>query len=63
MLRLSKRTDRDYYLAGDDIVRLEASPHLEGFRARGVEVVLLADTVDNFWVASGHHLMASRSNR
>jgi molecular chaperone HtpG len=42
-----------YYLAGDDIARLEASPHLEGFRARGVEVLLLADPVDNFWVASG----------
>jgi len=39
-----------YYLAGDDLARLEASPHLEGFRARGVEVLLLADPVDNFWV-------------
>jgi molecular chaperone HtpG len=42
-----------YYLAGDDIGRLEASPHLEGFRARGVEVLLLADPIDSFWVASG----------
>jgi molecular chaperone HtpG len=42
-----------YYLAGDDIARLEASPHLEGFRARGVEVLLLADPVDSFWVTSG----------
>ena len=42
-----------YYLAGDDLARLEASPHLEGFRARGVEVLLLADPVDSFWVASG----------
>jgi len=42
-----------YYLAGDDIARLEASPHLEGFRARGVEVLLLPDPVDNFWVMSG----------
>jgi molecular chaperone HtpG len=39
-----------YYLAGDDIARLEASPHLEGFRARGVEVLFLTDPVDNFWV-------------
>jgi molecular chaperone HtpG len=38
-----------YYLAGDDMARLEASPHLEGFRARGVEVLLLADPVDSFW--------------
>ena len=42
-----------YYLAGDDIARLEASPHLEGFRARGVEVLLLADPIDSFWVTSG----------
>jgi molecular chaperone HtpG len=41
-----------YYLAGDDIARLEASPHLEGFRARGVEVLLLADPIDSFWVTS-----------
>ena len=42
-----------YYVTGDDIARLETSPHLEGFRARGVEVLLLADPVDNFWVTSG----------
>jgi molecular chaperone HtpG len=42
-----------YYLAGDDIARLESSPHLEGFRARGIEVLLLPDPVDNFWVTSG----------
>jgi molecular chaperone HtpG len=42
-----------YYLAGDDIARLESSPHLEGFRARGVEVLLLPDPVDSFWVMPG----------
>jgi molecular chaperone HtpG len=41
-----------YYLAGDDIARLETSPHLEGFRARGVEVLFLPDPVDSFWVTS-----------
>jgi molecular chaperone HtpG len=41
-----------YYLAGDDIARLQASPHLEGFRARGIEVLLLSDPVDSFWVMS-----------
>jgi molecular chaperone HtpG len=41
-----------YYLAGDDVARLENSPHLEGFRARGVEVLYLADPVDSFWVTS-----------
>jgi molecular chaperone HtpG len=41
-----------YYLAGDDIARLETSPHLEGFRARGVEVLFRPDPVDSFWVTS-----------
>jgi len=41
-----------YYLVGDDLARLDASPHLEGFRARGIEVLLLADPVDSFWVAA-----------
>jgi molecular chaperone HtpG len=42
-----------YYLAGDDMERLKSSPHLEGFRARGIEVLLLADPVDSFWVMPG----------
>ena len=41
-----------YYLAGDDLRRLETSPQLEGFRARGIEVLLLPDPVDSFWVTS-----------
>ena len=34
---------------GDDTDALAKSPQLEGFRARGVEVLLLADQVDAFW--------------
>ena len=41
-----------YYLVGDDLERLKKSPHLEGFRARGIEVLLLPDPVDAFWVNS-----------
>jgi molecular chaperone HtpG len=39
-----------YYIAGDDLARLKSSPHLEGFQTRGIEVLLLADPVDTFWV-------------
>jgi molecular chaperone HtpG len=39
-----------YYIAGDNLAQIEASPHLEGFRARGVEVLLLSDIVDSLWV-------------
>lgn len=41
-----------YYLTGDDLQRLSASPQLEGFRARGIEVLLLPDPVDSFWVST-----------
>jgi molecular chaperone HtpG len=41
-----------YYIVGDDLTRLKSSPHLEGFRARGIEVLLLADPVDTFWVVA-----------
>ena len=41
-----------YYLAGGEPERLKASPHLEGFRARGVEVLLLSDPIDSFWTSS-----------
>ncbi len=39
-----------FFMTGDDRARLEVSPQLEGFRARGVEVLLLTDPVDSFWV-------------
>jgi molecular chaperone HtpG len=38
-----------YYATGSDLERIAASPQLEGFRARGVEVLLLPDQVDSFW--------------
>jgi molecular chaperone HtpG len=41
-----------YYLAGGNLDQLKASPHLEGFLARGVEVLLLSDPVDSFWVTT-----------
>jgi molecular chaperone HtpG len=39
-----------YYLVGESAERIAASPQLEGFRARGVEVLLLSDPIDAFWV-------------
>ena len=39
-----------YYLVGGSLDQLKASPQLEGFRARGIEVLLLTDSVDSFWV-------------
>lgn len=39
-----------YYALGDDLTALKRSPQLEGYRARDVEVLLLSDPVDAFWV-------------
>ncbi|MFA1674032.1 molecular chaperone HtpG [Rhizobium mongolense] len=39
-----------YYLTGNNLDHLKASPQLEGFRARGIEVLLLTDSIDSFWV-------------
>ncbi|PTD27843.1 molecular chaperone HtpG [Sphingomonas fennica] len=42
-----------YYAVGADLDRLASSPQLEGFRARGIDVLLLTDQVDSFWASSG----------
>ena len=42
-----------YYATGADADRLASSPQLEGYRARGIEVLLLTDQVDSFWVTAG----------
>jgi molecular chaperone HtpG len=39
-----------YYLTAEDAAKAAASPQLEGYKARGVEVLLLTDPVDSFWV-------------
>ncbi|MEW5425061.1 molecular chaperone HtpG [Amorphus sp. 3PC139-8] len=39
-----------FYAIGDDAEKVAASPQLEGYRARGIEVLLLTDPVDSFWV-------------
>ena len=39
-----------YTLSGDELDALQRSPQLEGFRAKGVEVLLLTDPVDEFWM-------------
>ena len=39
-----------YYMSGDDPGTLRRSPQIEGFRARGIDVLLMADPVDQFWL-------------
>lgn len=42
--------DEIYYITGEDAKKVAQSPHLEGFKAKGVEVLLLSDHVDEFWL-------------
>ena len=48
--RMKEGQEAIYYISGEDIEHLRKSPQLEGFAARGVEVLLLTDPVDEFWI-------------
>ncbi|MBF0563416.1 MAG: molecular chaperone HtpG [Alphaproteobacteria bacterium] len=50
--RMKPGQEHIHYITGDDANTLMRSPHLEGYAAKGVEVVLLTDPVDEFWVSS-----------
>ena len=43
-----------YYLTGDNVTTLRNSPHVEGFLTRGIEVLLLTDSIDEFWPQIAH---------
>ncbi|NHN93697.1 molecular chaperone HtpG [Acetobacter sicerae] len=47
--RMKPEQDAIYYLTGDNEDAVANSPQLEGFRARGLEVLLLSEPVDSFW--------------
>ncbi|MBS1030734.1 molecular chaperone HtpG [Gluconobacter cerinus] len=47
--RMKDGQDVIYFLTGDNLEALKASAQLEGFHARGLEVLLLSDPVDAFW--------------
>lgn len=48
--RMKEGQDAVYYIVGEDASKIALSPHLEGFKAKGVEVLLLSDSVDEFWL-------------
>jgi molecular chaperone HtpG len=47
--RMKPGQEAIYVLVGDREEALAGSPQLEGFRAKGVEVLLLSDPIDAFW--------------
>ena len=52
--RMQEGQDKIYYIAADTHAAAKHSPHLEIFRKKGIEVLLLSDRVDE-WLTS--HLM------
>ncbi|NDJ54279.1 MAG: molecular chaperone HtpG [Chloroflexi bacterium] len=48
----AKGQDAIYYIIADDVAAAERSPHLEPFRARGIDVLYMTDRVDGFLVSS-----------
>lgn len=47
--RMRPGQEHIYVLSGESAEAVARSPHLEGFKARGVEVLLLTDPIDEFW--------------
>ena len=50
--RMKDGQDAIYYIPGEDVDAAASSPQVEGFRARGIEVLLMTDPVDEFWTDS-----------
>ena len=48
---MAEKQDKIYYLAADSLKQAKSSPHLEGFKAKGIDVLLMTDPIDAFWMS------------
>lgn len=50
--RMRDGQEQIFYMTGESRQQIEASPHMEAFTSRGLEVLVLTDPVDEMWVGS-----------
>ena len=50
--RFAQNQEVIYYLSADDAGRARLSPHLESFQAKDIDVLLLTDPIDDFWLSN-----------
>lgn len=55
--RMPENQSHIYYISASDIETARKSPQLEGFKAKGVEVLLMADTIDEYWIPMARNFM------
>ena len=48
---MADKQDKIYYLTADTLKQAKNSPHLEGFRAKDIDVLLMTDPIDAFWMS------------
>ncbi len=50
--RMKPEQEAIYFMTGDSRAKVEGSPHMEAFREKGYEVLILTDPVDEVWTQS-----------
>ncbi|MCB1558818.1 MAG: molecular chaperone HtpG [Alphaproteobacteria bacterium] len=48
--RMKDGQDEIYYISGENVDAMRNSPQIEGLKKRGLEVLILKDTIDDFWL-------------
>ena len=47
---MKEKQEEIYYLSAETVEQAEMSPHIEGFKARDIDVIVLSDPIDEFWI-------------